>query len=324
MQPHTFENGSCACGATTGTEAPQFVGHAMQLSGDISLQFFYVLPEGATDSYVTFEGNQIDSTKVYRPETSTKPGADRTYYMVQLNVSSIQIADRYTPTLHYMLDGTEREFLGAPYCIMDYINWGSDEHNDSTTSEEKAMLRALADYGYYSQIYMSAQNGWTYGVDYASVNLGRRPTEQDLIGIKDYSSQYAISSNIDSAVFSAVTFSMRFADRLTLRVIFKPVDGVTIDTSKFNVDVEGDYGYTISRLSDGRYAVTITGISALDLDQSFYITYDRMANNRVYVTPLSYVYAMLCQTGHSDGKNLVCALVNYARACGLIIQTENN
>ena len=325
-QLHTYENGACACGATTGTAAPQFVGHSMQIAGEISLQFFYTLPAGATDSYVTFEGNHIDSSIAHRPTDSDKPGY--TCNMVHLNVSSIQIAERYTPTLHYMFNGEPQELTGAPYCVMDYINWGVADGNTVVSPEEKTMLNRLADYGYYSQIYLSAQNGWIYGVDYASVNLGgRRPPEQAINDIKTYTERYAFNIiRLDNTVFETVTFSMRFGDRLSLRVIFDPREGAAVDTSKFAVySPDGcDYRWTATPLSDGRYAVTITGISSRDAADTIYISYDGIAYNYVGVSPLSYVYAMLCQTGHEDGKNLVCALVNYARACGLIIQTENN
>lgn len=323
VQLHTFEDGVCACGAGASAVAPQFVGHSMQISGEIGLQFFFTLPDNTTDYYVTFQGNNIDSTRVYTPVTSTKPGTDETYYMVQLNVSSIQLADRFTPILHYTLNGESQEFTGAPYCVMDYINWGSDEQNASTTPEEKAMLRVLADYGYYSQLYMSAQNGWTYGVDYAAINLGRQPIGQDWDGTRTNTYPYRFVANVQSAVFESVTFSMRFGDTLTLRVYFDPADGATININDFNVDC--DYNHSISQLSDGRYAVTITGIPARNADYTTYITYQGMDSNRVDVSPLSYVYAMMCQEDdHAAGKYLVCALVNYARACGMSIPTVSN
>ena len=319
---HNYVDGACSlCGHRIETETPRFIGHSVQLSGDIGLQFFMTLPNGVNpqDCSVTFQGNNIDTTEEYIPTRSDKPGY--TSYMVQLDLSSIQLADRFTPTLHYVDSEGEHTLTGSSYCVMDFINWGVTQSDSVITMQEKAILRSLADYGYYSQIYMSAQNGWTYGVDYASVNLGRPPIGQDWEDIEDYSSNYAIVSNIDSAVFSSVTFSMRFADRLSLRVIFKPADGVTIDTSKFNVG--GNYDYTISRLSGGRYAVTITGISVRDIDDATNITYDGSSNS-VSVSPLSYVYAMMCQEDHDAGKYLVCALANYAAACGFIPTNTGN
>ena len=314
-ESHHYEDGVCVCGREEG-DAPQFVGHSVQLSGQIGLQYFFTLPDGAENCYVTFEGNNISPDFQVTPEPSTKPGTGNTYYMAQLNLSTIQIADSFVPVIHYTVDDVETAFEGAAYSVMDYINWGVADNNTSTSDSDKNILKTLADYGYYSQIYTSSVNGWEYDEAYTTVNLGRDPLPQDSANIRSITDRYAIDSNVDSNVFTSVSFSLRFGDRLSLRVIFKPADGVNINRRLFTVNGEQ---VTASRLSDGRYAVTITGISAIQMSSSQYtVNYDGTANS-VVVSPLSYVNAMLYQDSNEAGQHIVCALFNYATACGMVI-----
>ena len=74
--------------------------------------------------------------------------------------------------------------------------------------------------------------------------------------------------------------------------------------------------YSVTHLADGRYAVTVTGISTIDLRTSYTIMYNDNKTS-VVVSPMSYVYAMMCQTNHEAGQNLVCSLFLYATACGM-------
>ena len=322
-ESHHYENGVCVCGRVEGN-APQFVGHSVQLSGQIGLQYFFTLPDGAENCYVTFEHNDVPLTVRVTPETSTKPGSG-TYYMAQLDLSTIQIADSFVPVIHYTINGNEETVSGTAYSVMDYINWGVAENNITTSDSEKNILNRLADYGYYAQLYLSNLHPWTIGSDYTAVNLGREPMPLDLDEIRDMTAPYAIDKTVDSSTFDRVTFSLRFGDQLSLRIIFEPATGATIDRSLFRVNGEP---VTAARLSDGSYAVTITDISALRLNEVFTITYSGSestdANATVIVSPLSYVNAMLNLDSNYPGKRTVCALYNYAVACGMIIQTNGN
>ena len=87
--------------------APAFNGHAVLLTGSIGLQFFLELPVGKTasdypDSYVTFEGNKVDSgTRHPLPEaTAVINGTDTGRYEFIVSLSSIQMADKFTPAFH--------------------------------------------------------------------------------------------------------------------------------------------------------------------------------------------------------------------------------
>ena len=316
-EAHHYEDGVCPCGRVEGN-APQFVGHSVQLSGVIGLQYFFTLPDGAQNCYVTFEHDGTPLAIQATPERSSKPGSG-TYYMVQLNLSTIQIADSFVPVIHYTINGDEEETVsGTAYSVMDYINWGVAENNITTSDSEKNILNRLADYGYYAQLYLSGVNDWRYGEAYTTVDLGREPMPQDLAEIRGITDEYAIEKNIDSNVFDSVRFSLRFGDQLSLRIIFKPATGATIDSSLFTVN---DEPASVTRLSDGRYAVTITDISALNIAARYIIGYD---GSTVEVSPLSYVNAMLYQESNISGQQCVCALYNYAEACRMIIQSNGN
>ena len=80
------------------------------------------------------------------------------------------MADRITPFFQYTEEGEEKTANGEPYSVQDYIDWALALEDDSClTEKQKAIIPALADYGHYAQPYLSRQNHWTIGTDFAEM-----------------------------------------------------------------------------------------------------------------------------------------------------------
>ena len=295
------------------TSLPAFSGHAMQLSGTIGLQFFVQLPENANpdEYYVTFtnQHGHISESEEFRLVSSDKIDSPDTY-MVQINLSTIQIAERFTPTLH----STDDTWVGSAYSAQDYIIWGLA--NVDPASSDYRIISALADYGYYSQPYLSSVNEWTNdGSIYTQITT-RVTTEYNYEAICTDTAGEAIRvTGLGGSGISEVRYAVRFGDTVSLRVFLTPTSGTAIDT----VNVTGGYAGAIVEQgqSGDRYAVTISNIPATALTEDYTITY---GGATITVSPMSYVYGMLNSTSATAmdyGRDLVCALYYYAQACAV-------
>lgn len=299
-------------------DVPTFVGHSVQLSGTVGLQFFVQLPSGAhrEDYYMTFSNahGHIDATHQYPLVDSDKASTPNTY-MVQINLSSIMMAEDFTPTIHC----GDSYWVGNTYSLEDYIIWGND--NLPTGSREYKVVRALADYCYYAQPYLSRINEWD--------NDGSRYTriETHYTDYYDFSyivygdEDYAIQvNNLSGSGISAVNYSLRFGDTLSIRVYLTPASAsAPIDGDRITVTgVVGTEGFVVNKSQSGeRFAVTISNIPASHLHMPFTITY---GDATIVVSPMSYIYGMLTSEStdiQNDARMLVSALYYYEEALHL-------
>ena len=307
-QNHTIENGRCAiCGYNQEYDVPTIIGYGMRLDGKITLEFFVGLPSDMTPAsydqlYMTFEGQNMVSSKQYPVSSEKSPKANG--YVVELDISSIQMAEKFTPTIHYSLasGGNVSTAIGEPFCAQDYISHGIAKFS----GDDLQIVKALADYGYYSQRYLSEINGWTIGDQYAEVTV-HDSDYSNLIWttVKGAASNYKLSVENGGDISSA-TYSMKFGSEMSIIVYLTPANGQTIDS----VTVDGK---TVTpRQSGDKFIVTIPGIKVTELKKSHTVVY---GNYSMTVSPLSYAYDILTYGTKDSGKNLVCALAKLANAC---------
>ena len=309
-QHSRFTDGVCDyCGFEVGDNA-QFIGHAMRLTGEIGLQFYVQLPENANadDYYMTFVGQGMDpSNHIGLTLDSGKSGVERAYYAT-VSLSSIQMAETFTPTLH---GPNGFEIQGTPYSAQNYIVWGKS--NTSIGTQAQDIIRALGDYGYFAQRYFSSLRSWTLGTDYAAMTVRGSDENYSLRydefreWINNHSSRGRFETN---DYFSAANISLKFDSLVTLYVYLTPKEGVTIDAS--SIDAAGG---EVTQLSDGRFMISYPALPITALDHTISINY---SNSPIaQLSPLSYVYTMLGSDSVSaDGKNMVCSLF---RLFGLVV-----
>ncbi|MCR5060656.1 MAG: hypothetical protein K6A80_06450 [Saccharofermentans sp.] len=292
---------------------PEFMdGHALQLNGQIGLQFFVELPSGKTrsdytDCYVTFEGNKIDSTVQYPLPEDVSNKTTTASYMVQIDLSSIQMAEEITPTLHYTEDGVEKTVTGDSCSIENYITSYVGSHNSDPGTDELKLVKAIADYGHYTQIYMAVQNNWTIGEDYAAMNTYYTDSKDfELDAIRTEAQKCEITRGTSDEITN-VTYSLILGSQIGIIVYLTPAEGVTIN------EVLVDGKTVATRKYNDNYYVVISNILATQLTASHTVEYNGAVTT---VSPMSYVYDMLnSQTVNEAGNYMVCALYNYAQLC---------
>ena len=322
-EPHTYNDaGVCTvCNYSPAAPAdPQFVGSAMRLdSGELYLQIFFTVNDSVDNTrerYVTLSSQHIDNIRI--PSDLWQDGSEKTgydSYMVQVGVSSIMMAEGITPTLHYYINGEDDPHevsSQAPYSVINYIT----ALNDSSyiTDRERTIVRAMADYGYYAQLYLSALNGWTIGIDYATVTTHYSDVFPDDTVRAAIPEVQRLSSSLDHNVIESATYSVRFGDRLSVRIYLKPVSYADFNPDSIQVEGVPADSVTVAPASGNRYAVTITGLPATGLGHTVTVNYE---DSSITLCPASYIYDMLGQDDsgyHVQGKNLVCALYYYAEA----------
>lgn len=311
-RPHTISDGACIDCAHVFAEGPAFIGHQMLLSGDIVIRYWVTMDNDISDSsYITFEGQGMTSATHYPLTQGVLPDHEElTTFYVDLHINSIQMAEEFTPTLHYPGADSEKSIEGSAFSAQDYLHYGKTHF--AVGSYQRKIVDALADYGYYAQKYLSLQNDWTIGEDYAEID--RSSTSYTHDDVRNRLTGYEVESEIDPDLFESCSFALRFGDQLTMNIYFTPKEGATIDIDSFRVFEYSDY--TVS-YTGGRYVVTISGISVSGCDRAFRVIYNDV--DFVSVSPLSFAYAMLSQSSYSPktmaGKDLVCALYYLYEAC---------
>lgn len=278
---------------------PEFAGVSLRLDGQIGLKF-HLKTSAEEGAYVTIAGNKADANKKYYLSDAEQ---SENGYVFVLPLSSIQLADKFTPTFHY---GEGKTLIGEETSVEDYIKWAtSDEGINYFNATEMNIVRALADYGYYAQQYLSATNGWVIGTDYAEMTT--------------YFTQYSDSDKetIKDATFSAtkatgdiitdVKYRLQLNDTTNIVVTFttsgEPLTEVAIDN------------YTVCKtkaIGNNQYTVSINEIYA----SSFGRRYDINARGKVSkFTVYNYVHDILEQGKGDEAQNMVCALYNFGKAC---------
>lgn len=286
--------------------APQFTNHSLVLTGMVGVDFYLTLPEGKTiadydGAYVIFSGNKINSTTQHPlSEASEVSGM----YKFTAFITSIQMADPITPTLHYTENGEEKTVTGTPYSAEDYIQWAAS--NGSLTTRQTRIVKGLADYGYYAQRFLSTQNGWTLGTDYAEMST-HFTDSYDELSIKQAAAASAFSRTANSQIVETVQYRMNMGSQITLTVRMAPKEGQTIENVMLN-------GTVAEKTVSGAYTmVSVPNILATRLADTSTII---VGDCEIRVSPMSYVYDVLSKSGSAQRiRTFMCALYQYGQAC---------
>ena len=293
---------------------PMFKTHLLVLSGQIGLKFHMDLEalteEEKADSYMTFAITGKGARFINERDdfdANDRNGAG--YYAFTCLVSPIQMADIVTATYHYG-DGLTIE---ETYSIRQYVE-AYEANKDLFNEKTQNLIEALADYGHYTQPFLAMENHWTVGTDYAEMD--KYFTESyDIDTVKSEVESYAfVKTNKTKGDITNITQSLSLAEAPIINVYFAPAK-----------DYEGSFTVTLGgnaleteQLSDGRYRVQITGISAHLLGKTYTlkVTTDN-GTATVKVSALSYVQGILNSETYASNEvacNAAASIYCYYKA----------
>ena len=296
---------------------PTFESISLLLGGQIGVNFFVNLPElpgvDYTKSRMDFtvgDSEEVVCSDTFDPNDTNAAG---TYYRFTCPVSSIQMADTIHAKFYYDVYG-EEYYTEAEYSAQKYVKSykdSVDEENDPAP-DETALVKALADYGYYAQQYLSSLRGWTLGTDHVSMDAPS-VTEFDYDKVAEAvgESKAEVKYSDDITEFSS---SLLLDSNTTLAVYVTPAEGYEGSVS---ISVGNELVKEPDVLSDGRYRIYITDIGATKLKEYTFTVTAKTDNGTAtaIVDVYSYLSALLKKYPEDENVlNLVGSLVNYADA----------
>ena len=243
-------------------------------------------------------------TRVAFSDATLKDGK----YLFTCYVNSIQMAENISAVFHY----AGNKYVSDSYSISEYLT-GFDEATSSYDQQVKDMVHALADYGHYVQLFLDDHKSWSLGEDYIALYKFYKGYEESDISaaINAVSGKGIVVTGEDDDI-SAITQSLTLDSTTAINLYFTLSDGYT---GSFEASVGGE-ALEPQLQSDGRYKVSITGISAHELGQSYTVTITTNSGSKVItVSALSYVKAMFDAYPNDDhAKNAAVAIYNYSKA----------
>jgi surface protein len=305
----TMPNGNVTVNATF-AKAPQFKVQSIGLDGQIGVNFFVEIPDeimsgtGAIGSYMDFSISGKNGKTGQEPidKDFKSVSNEHQYYGFTFPVNSVQMADTITAVYHYRNAEGNDSTITKEYSVQQYLN------NFTTLSEPQALVslvKAINDYGYYAQRYLSANavTRWTLGTDHEAMT---NVYTTSYAYTKDNLEQYAIRRSLSSDI-KGISYSLTLDTDTAINLF------ITLSDANYS-------GTLTATLSDGtplevtktgtRYKLVIEGIPSHLLGKTFTVNI-RTDNgiSTVDVSVLSYAYAAF--EDNAEATMAMSALYDY-------------
>ncbi|MBR7016378.1 MAG: leucine-rich repeat domain-containing protein [Lachnospiraceae bacterium] len=300
------------------TREPAFKTSSLVLSGRIGVRLYMELPpvEG-----IDYEGSYMEFTVAGKDGATTKvPYSEAVlstasgYYGFTCYVSSIQMADEITAVYHYTRDGEEKT-LETSYTVEEYIDQYAEYAAQDPDKYGAALplVQALGTYGFYEQIFLAAQRGWSLGADHAKMARSFKP---DGYTAEEAEAAAAALSGMDASLtlnkdIASVNASLLLDSDTSICLYITRADSYT---KGITATVDGKE-VTVQKLSGGRYRVTIPNIGANRLGKKYEVklrTESDTEEATLTISAMSYVKACLGKENlEEDERNAMMALYEY-------------
>ena len=293
---------------------PKLVSNSMTLGGAISLNFYIDLSgvpeEWRSLNYVDFEVNGQKQTAKF---DANKMNSSKTAYGFTCMLNSISMADDVKATLYYYdLDGIKQS-VSTTSTAETYLK----KFNSNDTEKLWNLIKGINDYGYYMQKYLSkaAASPWTLGVDHKAMSTAytKAPTYQ--LNRDTYLSEMANLKKeaTPSSDIERFNYALSLDSDTSLIVKIKPKSTYKGSISVKVTDASGKTTtVTPTKLSDGRYQITINNISAHKLADMYTVTVKTTNGTSTFkASALTYAYEGIQLLSEGDEYNAMCALYEY-------------
>ena len=284
--------------------APKFSAHRLRLGDEIGVSFgmdLSVLDEAArASSYMEFTVNG-NTTRV---DTKDAEQSDA-YDVFTCFINSVQMAEPITAVFHYNNTYIQETYSAKQYVINALGN------GKITKPEDIALIKAIADYGHFSQPFLANANGWVIGTQYQEMDLHYAESyDYDIVRTAVDGNQLVFTKG--SSKVSSVLMNLALNSKTTVRVKMM-VDGDAELTATATF-----HGKTFDAVkqNDGSYIITITGVTAAWLGDDIIINGNAGGEFTITVSALSYVQKILNSSTYENdlaAKNAVSALYYYYR-----------
>ena len=288
---------------------PSFKTLSLVLSGQIGVNFFMDLPEAEgvdyAQSHMEFMvGGRVAARADYNARKKSESGV---YYGFTCYNSSIQMAEPITATFHY---GDGQTVTCTDVSVENYARSFEQDSGDNPGKygeEAINLVHAIVDYGHHVQPFLSEENGWEIGSDYAAMDYFFSDF-YDPAEVRDSVDEYDSQADPRGSGISDVTIRLSLDSSTTLEFLFTAPEG-------YDVYVDDD-AYELTQVSDTRWCITVPNISAHKLGDM--VTVSGGTNQDGFslsASPLTYVRIALGDSTVSDaGKTALCAFYKYYEA----------
>ena len=269
-------------------------GSNLTLNGNIGLNFYFEIDESLKDSifadqtakvrFTLADGSAVDvAANTGLEDTSAMEGL--TLYRYSCELTAKQMAD--TVTVQFIMN--DKVIAEYEHSIVDYAKIIIENAGNAYSAETIALVKAMLNYGANAQL--------NFG--YHTENLANSLTDADGNAMiteeeKDLSSITTVTFESYKAVGTAIDGLGKFAaanlvlkSETTLKVYFKPAEGITLDMLTFKV---GDNEVTATEYGE-YFMISIPNINASALDHKYVITVTSKTDSTKTGTFDAYVYS---------------------------------
>ena len=296
-------------------------GHALMLSsGDVGVIFnvSFNIQAGIILDYMEFFTGKVGKHTVQFSEATQN---DNGTYSFICPIGAYRMADKITPVFHYYKtsDLEDRTITLQQYSVSDYINFVL-EHKAIYEDDVVNAVKALADYGYYSQRYLSQYHGYEVGENgkyEEMLNICGTSYDAETVraALTDYSDSPFLHNTFNA---EPATYSLNLESDISIYVYFNVQSG---NTRQFQAYTDTGEALEIKQTGEDTYRIKISGIKASSLDEN--IKFNVYTENGInvfsgFISPYHYICRVLEDYGDEPGKedlcNAVCALYYYGEA----------
>ena len=294
---------------------PAFRAHSLVLDSsgnidDILGVNFYVDFNALTEqerqaSYMEFTVNGITSRADFNPDYKNMTGE---YYGFSCYVSSVQMADTITATLHYTLDGVSKT-VSQEYTVEQYLQY-VEAHSGDYSDKVMNLIYALHDYGHYVQPFLSDARGWVIGTDHAEMSAYHTDysgfVDSARTGLSDESEYRSSIEYNTSGIISSVTYSLMLESATSMRVYFRASEGY----EGFYATYSGPDRIPCVLQPDGRYMISTPATEASQIGtirriNIYTSSHDLVATIRI--SPMTYARMVLYGSSYDDSADRAMA-----------------
>jgi len=226
------------------------------------------------------------------------------YYGFACRLNALQAADTVTAVYH-----AGPYEVSTEYSVKRYIE-SAEKHADLFSDEQMDLVRSLADYCHYSQLFLSEQNN--AAAEHAEMD--KYYTEEydiDALRADEELQSYALVKDLGESSVKKLTYCLLLDSTTSVEIYIAAEKGVEVTAqATFNGNT-----YHAEPGKDGRYVIRINGISAHKLSSAIEVSGSANGEFSATLCALSYARSTInSSTTSQNAKYAMAALYGYCKA----------